>query len=257
MIALLCIFTMLACSDSDQAKDAPKADSTKGAEVETEAPAVVVETDSLKTANKETRTDSAEVAEAKTEAPAAVIETDSLVITRPGIRNKNNPIVTLSTDYGDMTLELYRDVAPIHVDSFVARTSEKFYNGLIFHRVWKNFMIQGGDPEGTGQGKPRYTLKAEFSDLPHIEGTLSMARRRDPNSASTQFFICLARNPGTKGLDGKYTVFGHLLKGYEALHAIGNVACMTNPTNPKEDTKPIKDVIILKAYLSDADGNPL
>lgn len=226
LIAMLCIFSMLACSNNGEAENESKADSTK-------------------------------VAELKTEAPAADTETDSLVSAEPKIRNVNNPFVTISTDYGDMTLELYHDVAPIHVDSFLARTNDGFYNGLIFHRVWTNFMIQGGDPEGTGHGKPKYYLKAEFSDLPHIEGTLSMARSRDPNSASTQFFICLARTGATEGLDGKYTVFGHLLKGYEALHAIGKVACTTNPTNPAENTKPIKDVKILKAYLSDAEGNPL
>jgi cyclophilin family peptidyl-prolyl cis-trans isomerase len=220
------MFSMLACSDNGETQDKSKADSTK-------------------------------VAEQKTEAPAADGETDSLVSTRPKIRDENNPIVTLSTDMGDMTLELYRDVAPIHVDSFLARTNDGFYNGLIFHRVWRNFMIQGGDPLGTGRGNAGYYLKAEFSDLPHIEGTLSMAHGREPNSASSQFFICLARTVAAERLDGKYTVFGHLLKGYEALHAIGNVACTTNPSNPKENTKPIKDVIILKAYLSDADGNPL
>lgn len=226
MIALLCLFSMLACSKNEEAKD-------------------------------ESKTDSIKVTETKTEAPVVDVETDSLVSTGPKIRDVNNPIVTLSTNYGDMTLELYRDVAPIHVDSFLARTNEGFYNGLIFHRVWTNFMIQGGDPLGTGRGNAGYFLPAEFSDLPHLEGTLSMAHGREPNSASSQFFIVLARTAAAEGLDGRYTVFGHLLKGYEALHAIGNVACAVNPSNPKENTKPIKDVIIQKAYRSDAEGSPL
>jgi cyclophilin family peptidyl-prolyl cis-trans isomerase len=226
MIAMLSVFFLLSCSDNDSAKNEIKPDGVKPLDH-------------------------------KTEAPAIGAETDSLISTGPKIRDAKNPIVTLSTDFGDMTLELYHDVAPIHVDSFLARTNEGFYNGLIFHRIWSNFMIQGGDSEGTGRGKPKYYLKAEFSDLPHIEGTLSMARSSDPNSASTQFFICLARNAGTEGLDGKYTVFGQLLKGYDALHAIGKVKCTTNPTNPSENTKPVEDVVILKAYRSDIDGNPL
>lgn len=226
MTALLCTFSMLACSGDEGAKDEPKPDTVKVAEIITEA--TVVDSSS-----------------------------DSLASTGPNIRNENNPIVTLSTDFGDMTLELYRDVAPIHCDSFVARTNDGFYDSLIFHRIWTNFLIQGGDPEGTGRTKPKYYLKAEFSDLPHIKGTLSMSRGGDPNSASTQFFICLARTAATEGLDGQYTVFGQLLKGYDALDAIGKVACITSPTNPRENTKPVKDVVILKAFLSDAEGNPL
>jgi len=172
---------------------------------------------------------------------------DSLAAKRAPIRNKANKIVTLETNYGKMVLELFHDVAPAHADSFVARTNDGFYNGLIFHRVIKGFMIQGGDPTGTGRGNAPYNLKAEFSDLPHVEGTLSMARSSDPNSASCQFFICLAR---AAHLDRQYSIFGNLLKGYDVLQAIGNV-----PTGNAD--RPLKDVIITKAYLSDAEGNPL
>lgn len=226
IIAIFCIFSMLACSDSGETQDKSKPDATKSAEL-------------------------------KTETTAVDTETDSLVSTGPTIRDENNPFVTLQTSMGDMTLELYRDVAPVHVDSFIARTTEGFYDSTIFHRVWRNFMIQGGDPLGTGRGNAGYFLQSEFSDLPHIKGTLSMAHGREPNSASSQFFICIARTAATEGLDGKYTVFGHLLKGYEALHAIGEVECATNPSDPKENTKPIIDVHITKAFMSDAAGNPL
>jgi cyclophilin family peptidyl-prolyl cis-trans isomerase len=172
---------------------------------------------------------------------------DSLAAKRVPIRNKNNKIVTLETNYGKMVLELFHDVAPAHADSFVARTNEGFYNGLIFHRVIEGFMIQGGDPTGTGTGNAPYKLKAEFSDLPHVEGTLSMARTMDPNSASCQFFICLGR---AAHLDRQYTIFGQLLKGYGVLHAIGKV--------PKgQADRPLKDVVISKVYLSDVDGNAL
>lgn len=183
--------------------------------------------------------------------------TQSLIDKRFAIRDEGNTMVTLETDYGQMTLELYRDVAPAHADSFVARTKEGFYDGTIFHRVIDNFMIQGGDPKGDGSGGATYYLKAEFNELPHQEGTLSMARSRDPNSASSQFFVCLARNRYTQSLDGQYTVFGQLIKGYDVLHNIGAVECISNPGNPREMSKPKEDVKLIRAYVSDAEGNPL
>ncbi len=165
------------------------------------------------------------------------------------IRNKDNPIVTISTNYGDMTLELWHDVAPAHADSFVARTNDGFYDDLIFHRVIRNFMIQGGDPKGNGTGNAGYFLPAEFSDEPHVEGTLSMARSKSPNSASCQFFICLTR---TAHLDKGYTVFGQLLKGFKVLHEIENVEV----GGPSKST-PVKNVIMEKVFISDAAGNPI
>ena len=188
---------------------------------------------------------------------AAMYNYDSLATIRYPVRDEKNQCVTLVTDMGSMTLELYRDVAPAHADSFVARTKEGFYDSTIFHRVIDHFMIQGGDPTGTGGGRAPYLLQAEFSDLPHEEGTLSMARSMDPNSASCQFFICLERNQKTAYLDGKYTVFGHLLKGFDVLHRIGSVECIANPGNPRELSKPKKDVYLIRAFLSDAEGNEL
>lgn len=173
------------------------------------------------------------------------------------IRNADNKLVTLETSFGKLVLELYRDVAPAHADSFVARTIEGFYDSTIFHRVIENFMIQGGDPKGNGTGNAGYFLKAEFNELPHQDGTLSMARSQDPNSASSQFFICLARNRYTQSLDNKYTVFGQLIKGYDVLHTIGSVECVSNPGNPREISSPKEKVVLVKAYLSDAEGNPL
>lgn len=163
------------------------------------------------------------------------------------IRNKDNKFVTLETSMGKMTLELYHDVAPGHADSFLVLTKKGFYNGLKFHRVIDKFMIQGGDPNGDGSGGAGYTLKAEFSKLPHLEGTLSAARANDPNSASSQFFICLDAAPH---LDGQYTIFGHLIHGYEVLHKIGSTK-----TGPND--KPVVDVVIVKAFQSDSKGNPI
>ncbi len=154
-------------------------------------------------------------------------------------RKAGNPEIAIETDFGTMKLELFRDVAPIHVDSMLSRIREKFYDGLLFHRVIDGFMIQGGDPKGTGFGDAGYRLPAEFSKLKHVEGTLSMARSQDPNSASCQFFICLEKKAH---LDGKYTIFGHLMEGYEALHKIGKVK-----TGAMD--KPVKPVFIRKMYI--------
>jgi cyclophilin family peptidyl-prolyl cis-trans isomerase len=171
--------------------------------------------------------------------------------TESPIRNASNNFVTLETNLGKMTVELYRDVAPAHADSFVSLTKKKFYNGTIFHRIIDGFMIQGGDPTGTGMGDAGYNLPAEFSELPHQDGTLSMARSSDPNSASCQFFVCLGKVPH---LDGKYTVFGQLVNGFEVLHKIGKTP--VGPGAGGEKSKPKTEVKLLKAYLSDAEGTP-
>jgi len=109
-----------------------------------------------------------------------------------------------------------------------------------------------------GRRPVAYTLNAEFNDLPHKDGTLSMARSNDPNSASTQFFICLGRNRSTQGLDGKYTNFGQLIRGYDVLHAIGEVNVGPNKfMGGREVSAPLEEIKIIKAYLSDTEGNRL
>jgi len=193
------------------------------------------------------------------EAVPAETEKGTMASTDPAqmrhpIRNEDNKLVTIQTDAGDLVLELYHDVAPAHADSFAARAAEGFYDGLLFHRIVDGFMIQGGDPQGTGMGNAGYYLNAEFSDLKHIEGTLSMARSRDPNSASCQFFICLGP---AAFLDGQYTVFGHLIKGYDVLRALGKTEVVAPPNNPREKSKPVEEVHMRKVFLSDAEGNPL
>ena len=180
---------------------------------------------------------------------------DSLAEKTSPVRDPKNSFVTIETDFGKMVLELYRDVAPGHADSFMVRSKEGFYDGTIFHRIVKNFMIQGGDTKGTGFGGADYYLKAEFSELPHQEGTLSAARGRDPNSASSQFYICLGRNRMTASLDGQYTVFGQLITGYNVLHELGNVQCVANPNDPRREvSKPVEEVVLRRAYESDAYG---
>jgi cyclophilin family peptidyl-prolyl cis-trans isomerase len=111
-----------------------------------------------------------------------------------------------------MFLELFPDSAPKHVDSMLKLVRKNYYDGLTFHRVVPNFVIQGGCPKGDGTGGPGYTIPAEFNKRPHNKGTLAMARTSDPNSAGSQFYICLDRIPH---LDNQYTVFGQIVKGEE------------------------------------------
>ncbi len=138
-----------------------------------------------------------------------------------------NPIITIQMKDGSiMKAELYPDIAPATVKNFVDLAGKGFYNGLIFHRVIPGFMIQGGDPEGTGMGGPGYTIKGEFTangfrnDLKHTRGVLSMARAMDPNSAGSQFFIMHEDSPH---LDGQYAAFGKLIEGIEVVDKIASV----------------------------------
>ena len=135
-----------------------------------------------------------------------------------------NPIVTITMENGDVIkAELYPDVAPITVNNFLSLVNRRFYDGLIFHRVIRGFMIQGGDPEGTGMGGPGYCIKGEFAqngvknDLKHTEGVLSMARAMAPNSAGSQFFIMHKTSPH---LDGAYAAFGKVIEGMENVNKI-------------------------------------
>lgn len=128
------------------------------------------------------------------------------------LEKTDNPLVKLTTDVGDIWLELYPDSAPKHVESFLTLIGKGFYNGLAFHRVVPGFVIQGGCPKGDGTGGPGYTLPGEFNSRKHEKGTLAMARTMDPNSAGSQFYICLDKIPH---LDNQYTVFGKVVKGNE------------------------------------------
>ncbi len=181
---------------------------------------------------------------------------DSLPQWRHEIRNPKNTIVTLETDRGKLVLELYRDVAPAHADSFLARCNDGFYTGTKFHRIIKDFMVQGGNPFVVGKKNVEYYLPNELNDLPHEFGTLSMASRGSPETAQTQFFICTDRNTQTQYLDRKYVVFGHLLKGFDVLWSISRIP-VVKASPPAEESTPTKDCFVLKAYRSDAEGNPL
>jgi peptidyl-prolyl cis-trans isomerase B (cyclophilin B) len=125
----------------------------------------------------------------------------------------------MTTSAGPMTMDFYYDVAPNTVDSFLRLSSQGYYDGLNFHRIVPGFVIQGGDPKGDGTGGPGYSVDAEFNQQPHKEGVLSMARSQDPNSAGSQFFVCLDYAQ-TQQLDNKYTVFGKVVEGMDAVKKI-------------------------------------
>ena len=133
----------------------------------------------------------------------------------------------IETKFGEIEIKLFPDIAPKHVENFTALAKQGFYDGTIFHRVIPGFMIQGGDPntKGTdkgsyGMGGPGHNVKAEFSDIPHKRGILSMARAQDPDSAGSQFFIVVK---DSNFLDSQYTVFGEVVKGMDAVDAIVNL----------------------------------
>lgn len=141
---------------------------------------------------------------------------------------QQNPIVTFTMADGSIIkAELYPEIAPVSVNNFISLIRKNFYDGLIFHRVIKGFMIQGGDPEGSGMGGPGYSIRGEFpqngcpNDLKHTAGVLSMARSMHPDSAGSQFFIMHADSPH---LDGAYAAFGKVIEGIENVNKIAETA---------------------------------
>ena len=164
---------------------------------------------------------------------------------------KESEVAVISTNFGDMVVEFYPDLAPMHVESFIALTNEEYFNGTTFHRVIPGFVIQGGDPNsrnenrmthGTGgragkffgigneEDPSTWLIPQEFNPTPHVKGILSMARTNDPNSASSQFFIC---HDNASFLDNNYTVFGKVIDGLDIIDMIVSVAKDQND-NPLE-----------------------
>lgn len=157
----------------------------------------------------------------------------------------SNPIVTIQTTKGVMKAELYPEIAPNTVNNFISLVKSGFYDGTIFHRIIPGFMIQGGDPDGTGMGGPDYSIKGEFSgngfknDLRHTEGVLSMARSMSPNSAGSQFFVMVANAPH---LDGQYAAFGKLTEGLDIAKEI-----VGSPRNYND--RPDEDIVMIKVTV--------
>ena len=164
--------------------------------------------------------------------------------------NKDLPVATITVDgYGIIKAELYPEIAPNTVNNFIDLSSKGFYDNLKFHRIIKDFMIQGGDPKGDGTGGPGYSIEGEFTSngfansLKHTKGVLSMARSQDPNSAGSQFFIMTKE---ASHLDGEYAAFGKVISGLDVLDKIESVKTGSND-KPKED-------VIIKSITVDTKG---
>jgi peptidyl-prolyl cis-trans isomerase B (cyclophilin B) len=171
--------------------------------------------------------------------------------------NSSNEVAVIKTNEGDMVVQFWTDAAPNTVENFKKLARQGFYDGTIFHRIVKQFMIQGGDPNSKdqakensyGQGGPGYNVKAEFNDHSHDRGVISMARGPDPDSAGSQFFICLAP---VHRLDHQYTTFGKLIKGQDVLEKIGDTQVTRNSMG--EPSKPTKRVVIESIKIVPADS---
>ena len=171
--------------------------------------------------------------------------------------NSANEVAVIKTSEGEMIAEFWPDVAPNTVENFKKLARSGFYDGTAFHRIVKGFMIQGGDPltkdpakeSRYGTGDPGYKIKAEFNDRSHERGVLSMARSNDPDSAGSQFFICLAN---VSRLDHQYTTFGKLIKGDDVLGKIGDVEVTMSGSG--ERSKPTKRVTVESIKIVPADS---
>jgi len=159
----------------------------------------------------------------------------------------SNEVAVIKTNEGEMVVQFWTDAAPNTIENFKKLARQGFYDGTIFHRIVKGFMIQGGDPNSKdpakesdyGAGGPGYKIKAEFNNHSHDRGVISMARGPDPDSAGSQFFICLAP---VRRLDGQYTTFGKLIKGADVLEKIGDTPVERNAQG--EMSKPTKRIVI-------------
>ena len=159
---------------------------------------------------------------------------DKIIKNKKRFKKMAQTTAVIETKFGNIELKFFPEVAPNHVNNFIELAKKGFYDGTTFHRVIPKFMIQGGDPNSRnldksthGMGGPGYSIKAEFNDKPHKKGTLSMARAQHPDSAGSQFFICVADAPF---LDRKYTVFGEVVSGMEVAEKIVN-----QPRDPRDN----------------------
>jgi peptidyl-prolyl cis-trans isomerase B (cyclophilin B) len=168
-----------------------------------------------------------------------------------------NEVAVIKTSAGDLVFEFWSDVAPKTVENFKTLANKGFYDGTAFHRIVKGFMVQGGDPltkdakmeDRWGTGGPGHQIKAEFNEKPHVRGVLSMARSQNPDSAGSQFFICLA---DARFLDRQYTAFGKVIKGDDVLGKLGDTPTTSN--NGGERSKPLSRVGVESVKIVPADS---
>ncbi|HEU5248131.1 MAG TPA: peptidylprolyl isomerase [Candidatus Udaeobacter sp.] len=173
------------------------------------------------------------------------------------LMNSSNEVAVIKTNEGEMVVQFWTDAAPNTIENFKKLARQGFYDGTIFHRIVEGFMIQGGDPNSKdpgkessyGEGGPGYKVKAEFNNHSHDRGVISMARGPDPDSAGSQFFICLAP---VRRLDGQYTTFGKLIKGVDVLEKIGNTPVERNAQG--EMSKPTKRIVIESVKIVPAES---
>ena len=188
---------------------------------------------------------------------AAILAVASVNAEEQKPMNSANEVAVIKTSEGAMIAEFWSDVAPNTVENFKKLARSGFYDGTAFHRIVKGFMIQGGDPltkdpakeSRYGTGDPGYKIKAEFNDRSHERGVLSMARSSNPDSAGSQFFICLAN---VSRLDHQYTIFGKLIKGDDVLGKIGDIEVTMSDSG--ERSKPTKRVTVESIKIVPADS---
>jgi peptidyl-prolyl cis-trans isomerase B (cyclophilin B) len=188
---------------------------------------------------------------------AAILAVASVNAEEQKPMNSANEVAVIRTSEGEMVAEFWPEVAPNTVENFKKLARSGFYDGTAFHRIVKGFMIQGGDPltkdpakeSRYGTGDPGYKIKAEFNDRSHERGVLSMARSSDPDSAGSQFFICLAN---VSRLDHQYTTFGKIIKGDDVLGKIGDTEVTTSDSG--ERSKPTKRVTVESIKIVPADS---
>ncbi|MGC9326580.1 MAG: peptidylprolyl isomerase [Candidatus Hinthialibacter sp.] len=192
-------------------------------------------------------------AAAATAVEKAPVQQEIVLEKEPAVPEKKiEEAAVIETSVGVMVLRFFPDVAPGHVENFKKLARQGFYDGTRFHRVIKGFMIQGGDPNSKdddvrrwGTGGPGYSIKAEFNNMPHVKGTLSMARSSNPDSAGSQFFICHGR---AASLDGQYTVFGELIEGMEVLDKIAAAPVTRSPSG--ENSLPVTPVTVKSVKIA-------
>ncbi|HVP35750.1 MAG TPA: peptidylprolyl isomerase [Terriglobales bacterium] len=189
---------------------------------------------------KEIKQEGSQTTVGESEAMADTTKSKAAVDTAEKIVREKDPVVVIETGFGNIEIELFWKETPKTALNFLRLVHKGFYDGLTFHRIVPNFVIQGGDPEGTGEGGPGYTIPFEKANTKHLRGSVGMARAQDLDSGGSQFYICLKDLPS---LDGRYVVFGKVIKGMDAVDKIAQVKTTGPPTD-----RPLEKVVMKKVY---------